>query len=65
MASERIQRSAGLDGFVISKFENVEVEIKDLIFGVLLAVCVVQDIVPYLDDVVVVIDVPINEGVHA
>tara|TARA_B110000285_G_C15129701_1_gene622712 strand:- start:2921 stop:3118 length:198 start_codon:yes stop_codon:yes gene_type:complete len=64
VTSEGIKRCASFDRFVFFELENVEVVIKDVILLELLAVNVINDVISYLDDIVVVIDVPIYKSVH-
>ena len=59
MTSKGIKRCASFYRFVFFKLENVEVVIKDIILLELLAMNVLNDVVSYLDDIVVIIDVPI------
>jgi hypothetical protein len=60
-----IQRRTGLNAFILLQLKDIIKEIEDLHLGVLLALLAFNQVIPDFDNMVAIINMPINKRVLA
>ena len=62
MTPDRIQWRIGLDLLVVFQLEDVKVIVENLIFFVLHRIWTIYKVIPYLNHIIVIVDMPVHES---